>query len=74
MVGKALEGYHSTIFAYGQTGSGKTYTMQGSDSPQDVQDLSGIIPRAVKSMFAKAAGLRSQRTFTFAISFLQIYS
>ena len=37
MVGKALEGYHSTVFAYGQTGSGKTHTMQGAESPQDVQ-------------------------------------
>lgn len=33
MIGKALDGYHSTIFAYGQTGSGKTFTMQGEESP-----------------------------------------
>ena len=33
MIGKTLDGYHSTIFAYGQTGSGKTFTMQGEESP-----------------------------------------
>lgn len=32
MIGKVLDGYHSTIFAYGQTGSGKTYTIEGPEN------------------------------------------
>lgn len=38
--------YNSTIFAYGHTSSGKTHTMMGTPSQP------GMIPRAVKDMFA----------------------
>lgn len=45
MVGKVLDGFHSTIFAYGQTGSGKTYTIDGP-----TENL-GLIPRAINELF-----------------------
>ena len=74
MIHKALEGYHGTIFAYGQTGSGKTYTMQGEESPQETGGLNGIIPKIAKSLFEKIAKLKTSKSYTVAVSFLQIYS
>lgn len=51
MINKALDGYHSTIFAYGQTGSGKTFTMQGEETPQEMGQLNGIIPKVARRLF-----------------------
>lgn len=42
MIGKVLDGYHSTIFAYGQTGSGKTFTIEGPENNP------GLIVRSVE--------------------------
>lgn len=42
IVESVLEGYNGTVFAYGQTGTGKTFTMEGKESPPE---LNGIIPR-----------------------------
>ena len=56
-------GFNATIFAYGQSGSGKTFSMLGPDDVVDaikedstnvsnhVQELYGIIPRAVFDIF-----------------------
>lgn len=56
-------GFNATIFAYGQSGSGKTFTMLGPDDvvdaikedstnvPDSIQELYGIIPRAVFDIF-----------------------
>jgi kinesin family member 11 len=56
-------GFNCTIFAYGQSGSGKTFSMLGPDDvvdaikegsanvPDKVQELYGIIPRAVFDIF-----------------------
>ena len=69
MIGKVLDGYHSTIFAYGQTGSGKTHTIDG---PQD--DL-GIIPRAIDSLFENIQQRnQNERVYKVNLSFLQIYN
>lgn len=75
MLDRAIEGYHSTIFAYGQTGSGKTHTMQGAEIIEEGSktQLNGLIPKAVNSLFKKIAS-HPQRTFTVAVSFLQIYN
>ncbi|KAE9020989.1 hypothetical protein PR002_g12377 [Phytophthora rubi] len=62
-----VEGYLATVFAYGQTGSGKTYSMSGLDEllagtgPRDermgvsssaLENSDGLIPRALKHLFA----------------------
>ena len=55
-------GYNGTIFAYGQSGSGKTFTMLGPEEviefiksgkqiSEDLQNLYGIIPRAIRDFF-----------------------
>jgi len=49
IVSSVLEGFNGTILAYGQTSSGKTHTMQGPDI--DDQEMRGIIPRMVGSLF-----------------------
>lgn len=59
-----LGGFNGTIFAYGQSGSGKTFSMLGPDSvvdaikeggsgsiPEDVQEMYGLIPRAIVDIF-----------------------
>ena len=56
------DGYNGTIFAYGQSGSGKTFTMLGPEEviefiksgkqiSDDIQNLYGIIPRAIRDFF-----------------------
>ncbi|XP_029440028.1 kinesin-like protein KIFC1 isoform X2 [Rhinatrema bivittatum] len=73
LVQSALDGYHVCIFAYGQTGSGKTYTMEGPDDM--TEDTMGMIPRAVKQIFQRAAELNSKGwTYTFTANFLEIYN
>ncbi|EGZ06638.1 hypothetical protein PHYSODRAFT_530869 [Phytophthora sojae] len=62
-----VEGYLATVFAYGQTGSGKTYSMSGLDellagtgsreermgvSNNSLENSDGLIPRALKHLFA----------------------
>ena len=68
-VAETLKGYNSTIFAYGQTGSGKTYTMCGPEDEEIAGMKQGIIPRALRTLFAqlKTAG-------SMFCSFIQIYN
>ena len=58
-----LRGGVVTCFAYGQTGSGKTYTMVG------IQDI------AINNIFQifKNLGRRTNKIFTFYVSFFEIY-
>ena len=60
-----MKGFNGTIFAYGQSGSGKTFSMLGPDPvvdvikkgdqnvPGEIQDLYGIIPRAIYDIFVE---------------------
>ena len=47
-------GINATIFAYGQTGTGKTYTMMGDEKDPFNEGTSGMIPRAIQSIFNEA--------------------
>jgi kinesin family protein 4/21/27 len=72
MITKVSEGFNATIFAYGQTGSGKTHTMEGYEyqGPRAVvAGDGGIIPRAVRQLFAHLEGT----AFSISVSALQIY-
>lgn len=53
LVGRILDGFHSTIFAYGQTGSGKTFTMEGKHEGGSYTDpeSKGIAVRALEDLF-----------------------
>ncbi|XP_051526610.1 carboxy-terminal kinesin 2-like isoform X1 [Myxocyprinus asiaticus] len=71
LVQSALDGYNVCCFAYGQTGSGKTFTMEGGE----MEDLWGVIPRAVQQIFKYAKALREQGwQYTFTASFVEIYN
>ncbi|KAK6327429.1 hypothetical protein J4Q44_G00030740 [Coregonus suidteri] len=71
LVQSALDGYNVCCFAYGQTGSGKTYTMEGGE----MEDMRGVIPRAVQQIFQASKKLREQGwQFTFTASFVEIYN
>ncbi|KAK4683756.1 hypothetical protein P7C73_g6472, partial [Tremellales sp. Uapishka_1] len=67
LVGKAMNGFNSTIFAYGQTGSGKSFTMTGTDSEL------GIIPCAVDGVF-DAINADPERAFLLRVSYIEIYN
>nr|CCA19178.1 kinesinlike protein putative [Albugo laibachii Nc14] len=83
-----LDGFNSTLFAYGQTGSGKSYTMFGIENDSDKHKLiskqnnqAGVIPRAVKDIFAGIARFSSDdgsternTQATLFCSFVQIYN
>lgn len=66
-----MEGYNGTIFAYGQTGSGKSYTMMGSDIYDE--ELQGIIPRSVMTVFNEIETVDIETEFTIRCSMLEIY-
>ncbi|XP_071767222.1 kinesin-like protein KIFC1 [Centroberyx gerrardi] len=71
LVQSALDGYNVCCFAYGQTGSGKTFTMEGDD----MEEVRGVIPRAVQQIFRAAEKLGEQGwQFTFTASFVEIYN
>lgn len=58
LVDGALKGYNATVLAYGQTGSGKTYSM-GTGFDRDIcEENEGIIPRAVRHLFAGIQALQ----------------
>ncbi|KAG0708445.1 P-loop containing nucleoside triphosphate hydrolase protein [Suillus ampliporus] len=63
----AMDGYNSVIFAYGQTASGKTFTLSGNE------DQPGIIPRAMKDVFAYIRRTPS-REYLLRCSYLEIYN
>jgi kinesin family protein 5 len=71
VVESILEGFNGTIFAYGQTSSGKTHTMQGPSI--DDQQLKGIIPRMVNTVFEAISATPDHIEFTVRVSIVEIY-
>ncbi|KAH9924668.1 kinesin-domain-containing protein [Epithele typhae] len=63
----AMDGFNAVIFAYGQTASGKTFTLSGDE------DQPGIIPRAMKDVFAYIKRQPS-REYLLRCSYLEIYN
>lgn len=83
MVEGTLHGYNATVLAYGQTGSGKTYTMgTGFDHTSGDYQL-GIIPRAIRHIFAGIEKLQhpedsdtsaTNSQFSVAVQFIELYN
>jgi kinesin family protein 5 len=71
IVDSVLEGFNGTVFAYGQTASGKTFTMTGPSI--DDEDLKGIIPRMVGTVFETIAKSPEHLEFTVKVSYAEIY-
>ncbi|RLN06136.1 hypothetical protein BBJ28_00004741 [Nothophytophthora sp. Chile5] len=75
-----LQGFNSTLFAYGQTGSGKSFTMFGAESdlsryrPGLQKSQAGIIPRAIKEIFAATVQMEADAQASVFCSFAQIYN
>jgi kinesin family protein 3/17 len=77
-----LKGFNSTLFAYGQTGSGKSFTMFGAEMdhlkyrPGLTKSQAGIIPRAIKDIFAGLVQLENDAPQAMMVycSFVQIYN
>lgn len=66
LVQSALDGYNVCIFCYGQTGSGKTHTMSAAD---------GMIPRAVRQIYATASALEEKGwRYEMEGSFVEVYN
>lgn len=83
LVEGTLHGYNATVLAYGQTGSGKTYTMgTGFDHASGDHQI-GIIPRAIRHIFAGIEGMQSSDNkkesisnsqFSVAVQFIELYN
>ena len=75
-----VDGFNSTLFAYGQTSSGKTFTLFGPEGDPNLFDTgavpasAGVIPRAVRDVFAHIEKRAQHTNFTVYCSFLQIYN
>lgn len=71
LVQSALDGYRVTVFAYGQTNAGKTFTMLGRPGAE----MEGIIPRAVRQVFATAAAAAEHGwRYEMRAAMLEIYN
>ncbi|GMH93651.1 hypothetical protein TrVE_jg2046 [Triparma verrucosa] len=75
-----MMGFNGTIMSYGQTSSGKTHTMEGklmgfSEDPGDEADneLRGICPRAIDTLFKCIEEAEEDMEFTLKLSFVEIY-
>ena len=66
-----LEGFNGTVFAYGQTGSGKTFTMMGANV--DDEQLRGIIPRMINTVFSTILSASDHLEFTVKVGYCEIY-
>lgn len=65
-------GYHATVIAYGQTGSGKTFSMGGTYTSSQENDLSvGVIPRVIRRIFEEKEK-RTDCEFCLAVSYLEV--
>ncbi|KDO32624.1 hypothetical protein SPRG_02325 [Saprolegnia parasitica CBS 223.65] len=76
-----LGGFNATLFAYGQTGSGKSFTMFGAETDESryrpglAKSQAGVIPRAIKDIFAGLVQKRGEHIeCNLYCSFVQIYN
>jgi len=76
MVWFLLVGYNATVLAYGQTGSGKTYTMGGAYgiSVDGIEEMTGIIPRVIRDLYAGMQERAEEFEFVVKISYLEVTS
>ncbi|EJU00174.1 kinesin-domain-containing protein [Dacryopinax primogenitus] len=79
LVQRFLEGFNCTILAYGQTSSGKTYSMTGADLPppsigSQPPASSGIIPRALHSIFSRLPDGRGGASFEARVAYVELYN
>lgn len=75
IVEEVLQGFNCTIFAYGQTGTGKTHTMTGDLTPgKDISEGAGVIPRAMKQIFAYLNSIGAASEYTVKCCFLELYN
>jgi kinesin family protein 11 len=73
LVEEVLSGFNCTVFAYGQTGTGKTHTMEGDISKKDITRMSGVIPRAVHTIFRELEKQEAAE-YSVKVSFLELYN
>lgn len=79
-------GYNGTIFAYGMSGTGKTFSMlgpeevvdvikRGGEIEESVQQLYGVIPRAICDVFEfmNSAVEREGCQFELYMNYFEIY-
>lgn len=71
IVASIVDGYNGTVFAYGQTGSGKTHTMEGPDHTD--QELMGVIPRMIGTIFGDVLNADENIEFNITVSYFEIY-
>ena len=78
----SLEGYNGTIFAYGQTGNEEDISMNDinancnnkTSSNINLDDESiGLLPRIIYYLFNNTNNNNSNNSYTFRISYLEIY-
>lgn len=75
-----VKGQNVTVFAYGATGAGKTHTMLGNTRADEsaAHAEAGIIPHAVKDMFAQIAQknktLRFGESYNVSVCFMEVYN
>ena len=92
LVNDFLRGVNSTVFVYGMTGAGKTFTMLGPngrvslepfdlsyqslDHARTVDPLDGIVPRAIRDVFAHVedCALDDEVSTTLSVTFMEIYN
>ena len=72
IVEAVMQGFNGTVFAYGQTSSGKTFTMSGPDIFDE--EMKGIIPRMVTTVFDRILKSDESSEFLVKIGFCEIYN
>ncbi|CAI2171384.1 16289_t:CDS:2 [Funneliformis geosporum] len=74
LVDKFLEGNNVTLLAYGHTSSGKTYTIGTADNSSLTQEVKGMIPRSITTLFSCINSTQYKtRKFFMKISFAEIH-
>ena len=71
IVDAVMQGFNGTVLAYGQTSSGKTFTMSGPDFEDD--ELMGIIPRMVTTVFDNICAADEHVEFSVKVAYCEIY-